>query len=60
MRRDLAEMLVCPDDKSPLRLVVERASGDDIVDGALACPQCGVSYPIRNSIPNLLPAGFSS
>ena len=60
MRRDLARLLVCPDDKTPLRLSVDHEDGDEIVNGALDCPECGAAYPIRDSIPNLLPRGFAS
>lgn len=58
MRRDLLELLACPDDKTPLRLSVEREDGDDVVEGVLNCPECGAAYPIRDSIPDLLPRGF--
>jgi len=27
----------------------------EIVQGSLACAQCGESYPIKDAIPNLLP-----
>ncbi len=60
MRRDIVDMLVCPDDRAALRLAVERAEGDDVVDGTLACPECGAAYPIRDSIPDLLPRGSVS
>ena len=58
MRRDLAQLLVCPDDKTPLILAVDREDGDDVVEGALNCTECGAAYPIRDSIPDLLPRGF--
>lgn len=58
MRRDLAQLLVCPDDKASLVLAVDREDGDDVVEGALDCPECGAAYPIRDSIPDLLPRGF--
>ncbi len=58
MRRDLADILACPADKAPLTLTVERGDGDDVVTGSLACAACGAAYPIRDSIPNLLPPGY--
>ena len=58
MRRDLIDILACPADKAPLTLAVERADGDDVVSGALACASCGAIYPIRDSIPDLLPPGY--
>jgi uncharacterized protein YbaR (Trm112 family) len=32
--------------------------GDDIVQGSLRCGACGETYPIEDSIPNLLPPSF--
>ena len=61
MRRDLIDILACPDDKAPLTLAVERADGyGDVVDGSLSCTRCGAVYPIHDSIPNLLPSSYSS
>ena len=58
MHRDLIDILACPADKGPLTLAVEQAEGDDVVAGTLTCAACGTAYPIRDSIPNLLPAGY--
>ena len=58
MHRDLIDILACPADKVPLTLTVESADGNDVVTGALTCAECGTAYPIRDSIPNLLPAGY--
>ncbi len=57
MKLDLLSILVCPTDKGPLTLTDEGAAmeGDDVVTGNLVCIECGSGYPIRNSIPNLLP-----
>ena len=55
MKRDLMEILVCPVCKGPLDLTVEREEGDEIVTGALYCAACNESYPIEDTIPNLLP-----
>ena len=60
MQRDLIDILACPADKAPLTLTVEHAEGDDVVTGALTCASCGTAYPIRDSIPNLLPPGYPS
>ena len=49
------EILACPDDHGGLSLVIERQEDDDIVAGTLTCETCGESYPIVDSIPNLLP-----
>ena len=58
MQRDLIDILACPADKEPLTLSVEHADGDDVVTGTLTCASCAAAYPIRDSIPNLLPPGY--
>lgn len=58
MQRDLIDILACPADKAPLTLAVEHAEGDDVVNGSLSCSECNAVYPIRDSIPNLLPPGY--
>ena len=55
MDEDLMDILCCPLDKHDLELTVERREGDEIVTGTLTCPECGTTYPIEDSIPNLLP-----
>ena len=55
MRRELMEILACPLDKHhPLDLQVFVES-DEIEEGLLVCPKCLRWYPIRDSIPELLP-----
>ena len=55
MRKDLMDILACPICKSELELKVEDEKDDDIIKGALLCTKCNESYPIEDSIPNLLP-----
>lgn len=55
MKRDLMDILACPVCKSPLELTVEKEDGTEIVTGTLLCRKCPESYPIVDSIPNLLP-----
>ena len=55
MRRDLLDILACPDDKAPLALTAEQETGDEVISGALTCAACGAVYPIEDGIPNLLP-----
>lgn len=59
MQRDLVDILACPADKAPLTLAVEHADGDDVVAGTLTCSRCSAVFTIRDSIPDLLPPGFS-
>ncbi|MBI4311441.1 MAG: methytransferase partner Trm112 [Chloroflexi bacterium] len=55
MRKELMEILACPMCKGPLTLRVEVEEGVEVVKGSLHCAKCRESYPIEDSIPNLLP-----
>ncbi len=49
------DILACPVCKGGLELIIEEEEGDDVIRGSLDCAQCKESYPIEESIPNLLP-----
>lgn len=55
MKKDLMDILACPVCKGSLELRVDEEQDDDIIAGALLCAKCNESYPIEESIPNLLP-----
>ncbi|MDE2861379.1 MAG: methytransferase partner Trm112 [Chloroflexota bacterium] len=55
MKRELLDILACPMCKSPLTLTVEEENEVEVVKGTLECESCPESYPIEDSIPNLLP-----
>ena len=55
MKRDLMEILACPVCKGSLKLAVEEEDEKEIIKGSLHCESCSVTYPIVDSIPNLLP-----
>ena len=55
MRKKLMEVLCCPVCKGELTLSVTEESGEEVLEGSLRCPACGVDYPISEGIPNLLP-----
>ncbi len=55
MKLDLMEILACPMCKGTLELKIETQEGDEVVTGALLCAKCNETYPITDSIPNLLP-----
>ena len=56
MKKDLMDILACPVCKGTLELRVdEEEEDDDVKTGALLCGTCHESYPIEDSIPNLLP-----
>lgn len=55
MKKELMEILVCPMCRSELDLRVTEREGEEIVEGVLTCTECGETYPIQNTIPNMLP-----
>ena len=55
MKRDLMDILVCPVCKGTLVLAVTQEDEDEIMEGSLRCDACSETYPIEDSIPNLLP-----
>lgn len=55
MRRDLLDILACPDDKAALTLSAGQEADGEVVTGVLTCAACGAVYPIEDGIPNLLP-----
>ena len=55
MKKELMEILACPVCKGDLELRVTTEADDDVVEGSLDCVQCDETYPIEDSIPNLLP-----
>jgi uncharacterized protein YbaR (Trm112 family) len=55
MKRELMKILVCPVCKGELKLTVGEENEKEIVTGSLYCPKCNVTYPITDTIPNLLP-----
>ena len=55
MKKELMDILACPVCKSSLELKVKEEKKGDVVTGSLLCKKCKYSYPITESIPNLLP-----
>ena len=55
MKKDLVDILACPVCKSSLTLDVVEEEKGDVVSGSLFCQKCSHKYPIKDSIPNLLP-----
>ena len=51
----MMEILACPVCKGELELRVDAEEGNEVITGALLCQKCSESYPIEDSIPNLLP-----
>ncbi len=55
MKRSLLDILVCPTCKAELTLTVDQEEDGEIVSGSLRCDACGETYPIEDTIPNMLP-----
>ena len=55
MKKTLMEILACPVCKGELELKIEAEDGDEVITGSLFCGKCDETYPIEDSIPNLLP-----
>ena len=55
MKKELMEILACPVCKGDLKLAVDEENEAEIVTGSLYCRKCDVRYPIKDTIPNLLP-----
>ncbi|MFO7996469.1 MAG: methytransferase partner Trm112 [Dehalococcoidia bacterium] len=55
MKKELMQILACPVCKGDLELKVDKEEGEQIVTGSLHCSTCDYSYPIVDTIPNLLP-----
>jgi uncharacterized protein len=55
MKKDILDIICCPECKSDLFLKVEREEKDEIITGTFTCKKCKAEYKINNGIPNLLP-----
>jgi len=55
VKRELLTVLACPVCKGELELKVEQETGGEIIKGSLHCGKCNETYPIVDSIPQLLP-----
>ncbi len=55
MKKELMRILACPVCKGDLQLKVDEEDGEEIITGSLYCSACDYSYPIVDTIPNLLP-----
>ena len=58
MKKELIQILACPVCKGDLQLQVEEEKGEEVIAGSLYCSKCQHSYPIVDTIPNLLPPDF--
>ena len=55
MKKSLVDILVCPTSKTELELSIDRADGEEIIEGGLICPTCNHRFSITQGVPDLLP-----
>ncbi|MFC1871497.1 methytransferase partner Trm112 [Chloroflexota bacterium] len=55
MKRELLNIIACPVCKGELELTTDEENDYEVVSGSLYCRRCDISYPIVDTIPNLLP-----
>ena len=60
MKKELMDILACPVCKGPLELSVAEEEGGEVITGSLFCRKCSHSYPVTESIPNLLPPNLEN
>jgi len=60
MKPEIIGILACPVCKGILVLEVVDEKEGDVITGFLYCGKCDHSYPIEESIPNLLPPELDS
>jgi SAM-dependent methyltransferase len=58
MKAAALDVLVCPACQSSLDLQASRTADREIMEGALACGSCRISYPIRAGVPRFVPDGL--
>jgi uncharacterized protein YbaR (Trm112 family) len=56
MKKELMDILACPVCKSSLKLNITEEKEGEVITGSLFCQKCSHTYPITDSIPNLLPS----
>jgi uncharacterized protein YbaR (Trm112 family) len=55
MKKEMMAILACPVCKGKLELRIEKEDKKGVIKGSLFCPKDKITYPIEDSIPNLLP-----
>lgn len=55
MKRGLMDILACPLCKGDFSLTVTKEEGEEVIEGSLQCKSCEETFPIEDTIPNLLP-----
>ena len=58
MKKDILDVLACPECKNGLLLHIEEEDEVEVITGTLECSKCDQQYPIENTIPNLIPSNL--
>lgn len=59
MKRKVMEFLVCPACQMHFELSVAVEEGEEVIEAALHCSNCGSDFPVTRGVPRLLPAALS-
>ncbi|MBN1587828.1 MAG: methyltransferase domain-containing protein [Candidatus Omnitrophica bacterium] len=51
MKHKLLQWICCPGCHSPLTLHSAQSEEEEVIEGSLACLQCGQVYPVRKGVP---------
>lgn len=57
MKEWLLDLLACPVNPQHPLSPLEGFDGDRVMDGSLRCPACGLTFPVRQGVPILVPPG---
>ncbi len=60
MRKEIMDILACPTCREKLSLKIDEERDGEVITGSLHCQQCNETYPVKNSIANLLPPSLRS
>lgn len=54
MRREVLQILNCPNCRHDLTLLEHQVDGDEVLDGFLECGNCRRSFPVANGVPKMI------
>lgn len=60
MKRDLVDLLACPDCGGELALSADGGAGAEVDSGSLLCQGCEEAYPIRRGVPRFVEQSSSA
>jgi SAM-dependent methyltransferase len=54
MKREILDILCCPQCKHNLKLVEEEVSNCEVIEGTLVCTRCGIHFEISKGVPRMI------